>query len=343
MGAMSTIEPSETELPAVVRGSLHRFLDTYEPLRAPLYRYCRHLTRSPWDAEELAQDALLRAFATLGQLGEAPANPRAWLFRVASNLWIDRVRRRAPELPLSDEATDVVASDPRASREAAGTLLSQLAPQERAALVLKDAFELSLEEVAEVLSTSLGAVKHALHRARGKLQEQEQEQEAAPRQVPAPGVLDAFCAAFNAADVDRLAALLLDSASVEVVGATTLYGPEAARRTVLPGMLFGARRMATADVNGGIEARFMLGILPSAPRVEAREHRGEWLVLHWYQHQDGEFVRAITRIEPDGDSVARLRNYFFTSDLIAEVCAELGVPSRVNGYRWWLPGQRDEK
>lgn len=332
---MSTIEPSETELPGVVRGSLHRFLDTYEPLRAPLYRYCRHLTRSPWDAEELAQDALLRAFATLGQLGEAPANPRAWLFRVASNLWIDRVRRRGPEQPLGHQAEGSVASDPRASREAAGTLLSRLAPQERAALVLKDVFELSLEEVAEVLSTSPGAVKHALHRARGKLQADEQEP--APPQVPAPGVLDAFCEAFNAADLDRLAALLLDSVTVEVVGATTQYGPEAARRTVLPGMLFGARRMATADVNGGIEARFMLGVLPAAPRVEAREHRGEWLLLHWYQHQDGELVRALTRIEADGDRLARLRNYFFTSDLIAEVCSELGVPFRVNGYRWWLP------
>lgn len=42
-------------------------------------------------------------------------------------------------------------------------------------------------------------------------------------------------------------------------------------------------------------------------------------------------VRAITRIEPDGDRVAHLRNYFFTSDFIAEVCAELGVPRRVNG------------
>jgi len=33
--------------------------------------------------------------------------------------------------------------------------------------------------------------------------------------------------------------------------------------------------------------------------------------------------------------VARLRNYFFTPDVIAEVCAELGVPYRVNGYRYW--------
>jgi RNA polymerase sigma-70 factor (ECF subfamily) len=336
MGAMSTpLEPSEIDLPAATRGALHRFLDSYEGLRPELYRYCRHLTRSAWDAEDLAQDALLRAFATLGQMGEAPANPRAWLFRVASNLWIDRVRRRRPEQPLSDEPAGAAARDPIASREAAGTLLIRLSPQERAALVLKEAFELSLEEVAEVLSTSAGAAKNALHRARGKLL----EEEPAAARVPAPGVLDAFCTAFNAADLERLTALLLDSAVVEVVGATTLYGPEAASRTVLPGMLFGSRRMATADVNGGIEARFMLGILPELPRVEAREHRGEWLLIHWYQHRDGEFVRAVTRVEPDGDRVARLKNYFFTPDFIAEVCSELGVPCRVNGYHWWLPSR----
>jgi RNA polymerase sigma-70 factor, ECF subfamily len=325
-------EPSETELPGVVRGSWHRFLDTYEPLRPELYRYCRHLTRSPWDAEDLAQDALMRAFVTVGQMGDSPANPRAWLFRVASNLWIDRVRRRRPEEPLPGEAAGPSAGDPIASREAAGTLLGQLSPQERAAIVLKDVFELSLDEVAEVLSTTAGSVKAALHRGRGKLVE-------APPQaarVPAPGVLDAFRAAFNAGDLDRLTALLLDNAVVEVVSATTQYGPEAARRTVLYGMLFGSQRMATADRNGGIEARFMQGIVPSAPRVEEREHRGEWILLHWYAHHDGAAVRAITRVESDGDRVARLQNYFFTPDLIAEVCGELGVPFRSNGYRWWL-------
>ena len=150
-------------------------------------------------------------------------------------------------------------------------------------------------------------------------------------------MLDAFCAAFNAGDLDRLTALLLDQASVEVVGATTQYGPEAARRTVLYGMLFGVKRMATADVNGGMEPRFMQGIVANPPRVEARAHRGGWVLLHFYDHDDGGAVRALTRVETDGDGVARLRNYFFNPDLIAEVCGELGVPFRSNGHRWSLP------
>jgi RNA polymerase sigma-70 factor (ECF subfamily) len=84
---------TSNDLKEAVQGSWHRFLDVYEPLRQELFRYCRYLTRSPWDAEDLAQDALARAFVTLGCMADPPPNPRAWLFRVASNLWIDRLRR----------------------------------------------------------------------------------------------------------------------------------------------------------------------------------------------------------------------------------------------------------
>jgi RNA polymerase sigma-70 factor, ECF subfamily len=327
------LRPADPSLASALRSSWHAFLETYEPLRSELYRYCRHLTRSPWDAEDLAQDAMARAFVTLGQMGEPPPNPRAWLFRVASNLWLDQLRRRKRDAPLWERGEGAMVTDPRIAREAAGTLIGQLSPQERAAVVLKDVFDLSLDEIAEALSTTTGAVKAALHRGRGKLVEAPPE----PTRAPRPPVLDAFCAAFNAGDLDRLSSLLLDTASVEVVGATTQYGPEAARRTVLYGMLFGSARMATADENGGMEARFMQGVLPAPPRVEAVAHRDEWFLVHWYRHQDGEAVRAITRIEVDGDRVTRLHNFFFNPDFVADVCGELGLSWRSNGYRWFLP------
>lgn len=329
-----TAPPPDAALASVLRSSWHGFLETYEPLRTELYRYCRHLTGSPWDAEDLAQDAMARAFVTLGQMGAPPPNPRAWLFRVASNLWLDHVRRRRRERPLEEAplAEPSASGESRAAREAAGTLLGQLSPQERAAVVLKDVFDLSLDEIAESLSTTTGAVKAALHRGRGKLVETPD----APVRAPAPPVLDAFCAAFNAGDLDGLTALLLDTSSVEVVGATTQYGPEAARRTVLWGMLFGTSRMVDPN-DCAIEARFLQRAIHAAPRVEALAHRGEWLLLHWYHHEDGEAVRAVTRVEADGDRVARVHNYFFNPDFIAEVCGELGVPFRSNGYRWFLP------
>jgi RNA polymerase sigma-70 factor (ECF subfamily) len=330
---MTTSKPTPA---SAAQDSWRRFLESYEPLRTQLYRYCRYLTRSPWDAEDLAQDALARAFVTLARMqGQEPANPRAWLFRIASNLWIDQARRRHEVPTESVEPPTPPAGEPRAPREAAGTLLVTLSPQERAAVVLKDVFDLSLDEIADSLGTTVGAVKAALHRGRGKLAE---EPPAQATTAPVPGALDAFCAAFNAGDIDRLTALLLDSAVVEVVGATTQYGPEAARRTVLFGMLFGFKRLAEPEVRRFFDARFADGALPDAPpRVEARWHRDRWVLLHWYQHADGEAVRAVTTLELDGDRVARLANYFYNADFLADIAGELGVPVRVNGHRWWAP------
>lgn len=311
-------------LASAVRGSWQQFLDAFEGLRPELYRYCRHLTRSPWDAEDLAQDVLARAFVTLGKLGAAPPNPRAWLFRVASNAWIDQQRR--PRGAPEPEPTD--STDPRATREAAGTLIARLAPQERAAVVLKDVFDFPIEDIAEALSTTPNAVKAALHRGRGKLV----DEPVAEDRVPTPSALDAFVAAFDRRDLGALTALLLDTAIVEVVGVTTEYGKQG---KIAWGMMFGSERLAESV---GVEARFVQRALPTPPRRELRVHRGEPIVLAWYAHADGEHVRAIDRVELEGDRIARLRNYFFTPDVLAEVCAELGVPFRSNGYQFRVEG-----
>jgi len=312
------------------RRSWHGFLLVYEPLRPELYRYCRYLTRSPWDAEDLAQDALAQAFSTLSRMGQAPPNPRAWLFRVASNLWIDRVRRERHLAQERSTEPSVSSSDPQATREAASTLVAQLAPQERAAVVLKDVFELTLEEIAEALSTTVGAVKAAIHRGRSKLEEPERD--TTKRAVPE--VISAFCAAFNAHDITRMTELLLDHAAIEVVSAT-VEGPADGR--VLRGMLFGSQRMARAAELGGMEARFVAGVHPTPARMEVVSCRGEPLLLSWYAHDDGDAVRGVTRLELSEGRISVLRNYFFTPDFIEEVCRELGLPFRSNGYRWWLP------
>ncbi len=323
------------QLSETVKDSWHRFLDVYEPLRPEVYRYCRYLTRSPWDADDLAQDAMAKAFVTLGCMAGAPANPRAWLFRVASNLWIDRVRRRREEPVEHPEralrGTAASASEPQASREAAVTLLATLSPQERAALVLKDVFDLSLSEVAEALATTEGAIKTALHRARGKLADPEAP-EAQESKLPKPAALDEFCDAFKAQDLDRLTALLLDTTSIEVVGVHTEYGGKAARQGVFQGLLYGSRHLAEGK---GIDPKYQQRALPEVPRPELRFHRGEWLVLLWYAHEDGEAVRGFVRIELDGEKISAMRNYFYTPDVLEEVCRELGVPVRLNGYRYW--------
>jgi RNA polymerase sigma-70 factor (ECF subfamily) len=299
-------------LGGAVKSSWRRFLETYEPLRPDLYRYCRHLTRSPWDAEDMAQEAMTRAFVSLGIMTEPPRNPRAWLFRVASNLWINRMRQTR-ELPVAFGAEvpePATSAEPRATREAAGTLIARLSPQERAAVVLKDAFGLSLEEVAEALSTTPGAIKAALHRGRAKL--------VAPEPVEAapviPAVLEAFCDAFNARDLDRLTALLLETTTMEYPGFKIEHGAAAVSAGSLRGTLFGC-----PDEDHDLLV---------APRCEVRAHRGESIFLWW----SGDEVHAVVRVEVDGDRIARLGNYYHAPEVVTEVCRELDVPFRTHGY-----------
>src|SRR5262245_32333186 len=105
-------------LQPTVHEAWHGFLDVFEPLRPDLFRYCRSLTRNVWDAEDLVQDSMARAFVTLGCLFQPIEKPRAWLFRVATNLWIDRQRGRReepfaapPEPPSLEHSTDGASRD----------------------------------------------------------------------------------------------------------------------------------------------------------------------------------------------------------------------------------------
>ncbi len=312
-------------LGAAVTAPWQRFLKDVEPFRPDLYRYCRHLTRSPWDAEDLVQDTLARAFVTLGCHGDHIENPKGWLVRVATNQWLNQLKR-AREIATPDAGADrdTERTEPREMREASGTLIGKLAPQERAAVVLKDVFDFTLEEISEALSTSVGAIKAALHRGRGKLTDPELEMGTS---TP-PAVLDAFADAFNRRDLEGLTALLLDTAVADFPGLAVIYGAQATKNGPLRGVLFGD----PSSDRGGIAPQFRRGVLAKPPRVELRMHRGEPILVAWFEHADGEAVRALTRFELEGDRVKKFTTYLHQPEVIAEICTEMGLPFRTNGY-----------
>jgi len=64
-----------------LRAAWHRYVDLLVPLRPALYAYCRRLSGNVWDAEDLAQDTLLRAFGQWGVTSPSIRNPRAYLLR----------------------------------------------------------------------------------------------------------------------------------------------------------------------------------------------------------------------------------------------------------------------
>jgi len=172
---MATVpRPRNTfDVQKAVRGPWRRFIDELAEHRPGLHAYCRQLTGNVWDGEDLVQETPVGVFSLLGRTDTKLVNPRAYLIRTATNLWIDRVRRSACEqaaLALEHTETSAPAQEHLDGSLAAEALFQFLHPQERAALVMKEVFDCSLEETAELLNTTPGAVKSALSRARGRLE-----------------------------------------------------------------------------------------------------------------------------------------------------------------------------
>jgi RNA polymerase sigma-70 factor (ECF subfamily) len=142
------------------------------------YNYARWLSRNDTEAEDVVQDACVRAMRFLPSLRDADARP--WLFAIVRNAWYSRAARRAgsPErLPFDAARYDPIdrAPDPEARllrqhavariREA----LEQLPPDFREALVLREFEEMSYKEIASVVGVPIGTVMSRLARARDRL------------------------------------------------------------------------------------------------------------------------------------------------------------------------------
>src|SRR5260221_9201076 len=164
------------------------------------------------DGEDVVQDALFRAYRSLDTFDDSrPLVP--WLFRIAHNQCIDFLRRRGvrEEAEAADAEPDLI--EPRDPAPTVGSAIEHLGlnlpPKERACVLLKDVFECSLEEVAELVDSTVGGVKAALNRGRSKLASLENQP--APPRVTAPEhrqILRLYVERFNNRDWDGLRELI---------------------------------------------------------------------------------------------------------------------------------------
>ncbi|MCK8490179.1 RNA polymerase sigma factor [Paenibacillus sp. MBLB2552] len=137
-----------------------------------LRNYCRSLAGSAWEGDDLAQDTWLKIWsATLGK-GDDVQITRTYLYRTAQHAWIDRNRRKrlkADSLPVDEllqAPGQIDSADVWAAME---TLVSELSPLQRTALLLMDILQYTAVEAAQLIQSTEGAVKAALHRARVRL------------------------------------------------------------------------------------------------------------------------------------------------------------------------------
>ena len=136
----------------------------------PLWRCVRRLSGDDDVANDVVQDVWLRVLRGMPRLRDG-AKWRAWLFGIARNVWMDRLRQRYTAAPLTDLdlaalPADECADDLEADLASMQHELTRLPLVEREVLTLFYLNQLSLAEVSEVLSVPTGTVKSRLFRAR---------------------------------------------------------------------------------------------------------------------------------------------------------------------------------
>lgn len=166
--------PTEAELAAI-----------YQQYSGPLHTYAYHLLGNQDDADDIIQEVFIRAYVRLGQLRDQ-ASLRSWLYRIASNLCMDQLRRRARvrrvlgvELPLSggserDDGPAYEAANPAApsalegiaERDHISLALRRMPHKYAMCLLLHSLQGLSYREIAEVVGITPGAAAVRLTRAR---------------------------------------------------------------------------------------------------------------------------------------------------------------------------------
>jgi RNA polymerase sigma-70 factor, ECF subfamily len=132
--------------------------------RGRLIRTATNLLRDRHEAEDVAQDAFLKAFRELHRLRDDRAFS-GYLYRICVRLCMDRLRSKRPEVTEFDSAQ---ASEGKAieNRVVVEKLLALLPAELRTTLVLREIEQLSYEEVAEAMHVPVGTVRSRLHTAR---------------------------------------------------------------------------------------------------------------------------------------------------------------------------------
>jgi len=210
----------------------------FDRLRPRLHRYCARMVGSVLDGEDIVQEALLRALES--GVPERPiANPEGWLFRIAHNLALDFLRRRARRADTeSEDDVEMIVHpvDEQARRDATAATLPvfmQMPASQRSVVILRDVLEYSAEEVGEILGTTVPAVKSILQRGRSRLRVLASDAAETVKRTPLPDaeqqLLRTYVDLFNSRDFDTLRTMLTADVRLDLVSRLQLLGPAVGR------------------------------------------------------------------------------------------------------------------
>lgn len=167
------------------KGDQNAFAEIVELFKDKVYQLCYRMVGNAHDAEDIAQEAFIRAYVNINSY-DTNRKFSTWLYRIATNLSIDRLRKRKPDYFLDAEIegtegltmysqipSDEIQPDERVEslefQEWIQQEINELPVMYRSVIVLKYIEELSLKEIGEILDLPIGTVKTRIHRGREAL------------------------------------------------------------------------------------------------------------------------------------------------------------------------------
>jgi RNA polymerase sigma-70 factor (ECF subfamily) len=281
---MTVSEPSVELLAAARDGERAAFDELVRPHRRAILEHCYRMLGSFAEAEELAQETLLRAWQRIATF-EARGSFRGWLHRIATNLCLNalavRPVRRLPHdvrepsdplAPLGPRSSEPIWIGPLPDEPIAGDLeqdvlcreqvslafvaaLQRLTPGQRAALLLCDVLGFRASEAASAIDTTLDGLNGLLHRARAAVVRAHEPGSVAPTPEQ-HALLARFVTAWERGDVAGLAALLADDALLAMPPVPTWFRGRDAIAAFLASPTFAAAshggfKLRPTRANGG--------------------------------------------------------------------------------------------
>lgn len=187
------MEDNESEwLVRAIEGDDLAFTRLVEIYQKPVYNLCYRMLGNAGDAEDAAQESFLRAYKSLNRY-DPERSFATWLLSIASHYCIDQLRkRRFKSFSIDDEdhawleppdpgPNPEISVSINEKQERVQSLLDNLGPKDRSAVILRYWYDYSYEEIADSLSLTVSAVKSRLHRSRRELADVWQSQQAKSR------------------------------------------------------------------------------------------------------------------------------------------------------------------
>ncbi|MBT2703264.1 sigma-70 family RNA polymerase sigma factor [Bacillus sp. ISL-35] len=286
------------------------FNQMIEAYREGLWRYCRYLTGSPWDGEDLFQETMVKAFGSIYQRWH-PTNPKSYLYRIATTTWIDHCRKQKRIVGHLEEKDVEVEYNTESfdAEEAIEYLLALFNPRQIAVFLLKEVFTFTANEVAGMVKTTPGAVYATVRRMYKQLSDnpiQEKTNRFPSLDKPDNNtIIQSYLKALNEGDVDKVLELMSEQAQNEAP---------------LGFQEFSKQEMRSGSMRYGL------------PGFRAEEHLlwGRNVIVVFSEAEDGtRMIHDIQYQEVENDKIVLHRSFYFCKEFIFAAAEELNVPPQL--------------